>query len=264
MFNVRLIKAEGLRRFLVLAFYLGLLIVAVKVVSSDVDMAQKAPCLIVFLFVPIALWLELKRYIYVRANHELNEEDKPQSCLDHTRFVIKFDWLLKQYQNLAPFQEGYALLDLDRADEIKETLESRFGRRYELSKGRNFEHSYLLFLLSAVKKEQKKVKEHFEQIDKIFSSQQRLSGDLITLRYYIEAIYYTCTGEAKKAIERFEGLDLNAFKKRELTYYHYFLAKAYTLDHQYEKADESYRKAIELSPNNRYIANHPISGQKTK
>ncbi len=264
MFNVRLIKAEGLRRILVLLFYAAAAFVAVKVILSDADMSQKAMCLVVLAMMPFLLWFELKRYIYVRANHELNEEDKPEECLKHTRFVINSDFLLKQYQNLAPFQEGYALVDLDRADEVEETMKSRFKRRYEFSKGRNFEHTYLLFLLAALKKDRNRAKEHFEQIDKIFSSQERLSGDLITLRYYIEAIYHMSMGDAKKAIERFEGLDIKAFKRRELTYYHYFLSKAYVLDHQYEKAEAEYQEALKLSPNNLFIRNHPVQSGKTK
>lgn len=262
MFNVRLIKAEGLRRVLVLAFYLGMTVVSFSILFSNADMRQKAFALVVLVMIPVLLWLEFKRYIYVKANNELNQKDMPEECLKHTRFVIKSDFFLKQYQNMAPFQEGYALLDLDRADEIKKTLEERFGRRYELSKGRNFEHSYLLFQTAAAKNDRNRLKENYEEIEKIFSTQQRLSGDLITLRHYIEAVYLACTGDATKAIERFELLDINAFKKRELTYYNYFYARACQLNHDYEKAEELYRKAVESSPNNLFIRNHPITARK--
>lgn len=262
MFNVRLIKAEGLRRVLVLAFYLGMAIVSAVTLASEADMRQKAFALVVILLIPVLLWLEFKRFMYVKANNELNQKDLPQECLDHTRFVIKNDFLLKQYQNLAPFQEGYALLDLDRANEIRETLESRFGRFYEMSRGRNFEHSYLLFQTAAAKGDRNRLKENYETIEKIFSSQSRLSGDLITLKYYIEAVYLTCTGETKKALERFESLDTNAFKRREMTYYNYFYAKACLLDHDYDRAQDFYDKAVELSPNNLFIRNHPVSGRK--
>ena len=263
MFNVRLIKAEGLRRILVLAFYLGMAIVSVKSAVSDVDMRQKAFALVVLLMLPVLLWLEFKRFIYVKANNELNQKDMPEESLKHTRFVIKSDFL-KQYQNMAPFQEGYALLDLDQADEIKKTLETRFGRKYELSKGRNFEHSYLLFQAAAAKGDRNRLKENYEEIQKIFNSQPRLSGDLITLKFYIEAVFLACTGEAKKAIERFEGLDRSAFKRREMTYFHYFMAKALMMDQQYDRAEEEYAKARELSPNNRFIETHPIASHKTK
>ena len=262
MFNVRLIKAEGLRRILVLAFYLAMTVVSVMMLTSNADMRQKAFGLVVLVLIPFLLWFEYKRYVYVKANDELNKKDMPEECLKHTRFVIKTDILLKQYQNMAPFQEGYALLDLDRADEIKETLASRFGKRYELSKGRNFEHSYLLFQAAAAKGDRNHLKENYEEIEKIFNSQQRLSGDLITLRHYIEAINLACTGEASKALERFELLDTNAFKRREMTYYYYFYARACQMDHDYDKAEELYRKAVELSPNNRFIKNHPVTARK--
>ena len=263
MFNVRLIKAEGLRRILVLAFYLGMAVVSIKSVVSDALMQQKAFALVVLAMLPVLLWLEFKRYMYVKANGELNLKDMPEECLKHTRFVIKSDFL-KQYQNMAPFQEGYALLDLNRAGEIRKTLQERFGRRYELSKGRNFEHSYLLFQTAAAMGERNRLKENYEEIEKIFNAQQRLSGDLITLKYYIEAVYMACTGEARKAIERFEGLDKSAFKRREMTYYHYFMAKALMLDQQYDRAEEEYAKSRELSPGNRFIESHPLSSRKTK
>ncbi len=262
MFNVRLIKAEGLRRVLVLAFYLGMTVVSLNILLSNAEMRQKAFALVVLLMVPVLLWLEFKRYIYVKANNELNQKDMPEECLKHTRFVIKTDLLLKQYQNMAPFQEGYALLDLDRAEEIRKTLEERFKRKYEFSKGRNFEHSYLLFQAAAAKGDRNRLKENYEEIDRIFNTQQRLSGDLITLRHYIEAVNMACNGEAAKAIERFEHLDTNAFKRRELTYYNYFYAKACQMNHDYEKAEELYRKAVELSPNNLFLRNHPITARK--
>ena len=262
MFNVRLIKAEGIRRILVLLFYIAVTGVSIRTIINREEMGSIGLAIVWLFMVPFLLWFELKRYIYVKANDELNKKDMPEECLKHTRFVIKSDFLLKQYQNMAPFQEGYALLDLDRADEVKSTLEERFKRKYEYSKGRNFEHSYLLFQTAAAKGDRNRLKENYEEIEKIFSTQQRLSGDLITLRHYIEAVYLACTGEAAKAIERFELLDTNAFKRREMTYYNYFYARACQLNHDYDKAEELYRKAVELSPNNVFIRNHPITSRK--
>ena len=264
MFNVRLIKAEGLRRVIVLSFYLAAFIASVFIVSSNADIAQKASCLIVFILLPFGLWFEYKRYIYVKSNHELNDLDQPQACLDHTRFVMKYDFLLKQYQNLAPFQEGYALIDLNQINNVESVLESRFGKKYEKSKNLNFEHSYLLFQTAALKKDQKKVKEYYQQLDKVFNAQNRLSKDLITLRHYIDGIYYVCINENSKALDHFENLDTEAFKRRELTYYYYFSAKAYMLDQNYASAESYYAKAKELSPNNTFIVNHPIHSVKTK
>ena len=263
MFNVRLIKAEGLRRFLVLLFYAAAIVLAITWLAGKYTVAEKASAIILLVLVPFGLWNEYVRYIYTLGNKELNVLCDPEACLKHTRFVMKVDFLLHQYEHMAPFQEGYATIDIDRLQDVKKQLNDRLGKRYFKSMARNFEHIYLLFIVAVLSHDQGEVKAQYNEISKLFKAQERLSGDLITLKYFIEAIYKSATGNSKEALDMFEHLDTKAFKNRELTYYYYFLARTYNLERQYDKALEAHQKAKELSPKNLYVQNHEVVTHKS-
>lgn len=259
MFHVRLIKAEGLRRAIVLFFYIAALIVAILLLTNGTNVQEASSGLMVLVLIPFGLWFEFVRYIYTLGNKELNITGEPEKCLKHTRFVMKVDFFLHQYEEMAPYQEGLALMDLNMINEAKQQIRDRLGKRYDKEKEHNFELNFLLFSIAVAKKDPTDFKRCYEKMNKILGAQPRLSADVATLKNYIEGIHLMQNGEYIKAKNIFESLDTNAFKNRQLAYYYFYYSRILNNTNAKEKAQEAYNKALEIYPKNEYIKAHPIA-----
>ena len=260
MFHVRLIKAEGLRRAIVLFFYLAALVVSIILITNGTNVQEASSGLMVLILIPFGLWFEFVRYVYTLGNKELNILGEPEKCLKHTHFVMKVDFFLHQYEEMAPYQEGLAMMDLNMINDAKTRIRDRLGKRYEKEKQHNFELNFLLFTIAVAKKDSTDLKRCHENINKILGAQPRLSADVTTLKNYIEGIYLMQTGEYIKARNIFESLDIKAFKNRQLAYYYFYYSIILnnTFAKDKDKAQEMYKKALEIYPKNEYIKAHPI------
>ena len=259
MFHVRLIKAEGLRRTIVLFFYLGAFILSMSLISYGKTAQEASSGLMVLFLIPFGLWFEIVRYIYTLGNKELNITCQPDKCIKHTRFVMKVDFLLHQYEEMAPYQEGLAMLDLNMINDVKPQIMKRLGKRFDKEKEHNFELNFLLFTLAVAKNDHSSTKRCYDNINRILGTQTRLSTDVVTLKNYIDGIYLMQIGEYIKARNIFEELNIKAFKNRQLAYYYFYYSKILFNTKEENRSLEMYNKSLDIYPKNEYIKSHLLT-----
>lgn len=252
MQTVRLIKAEKLRRILVICFYCASAFTLIYFLNRARTPEEQFQYLFILLLLPVGIYLEILRYFYAKANDALNIDCDAARCYKLITIVEKAD-LIRRFKVSVCYLKGFALLSLNRSGEVKEMIEKQLGAGMTAKRKLDFEYNYLMFSIAAVRDDKAELKSSYENMRRIFKLSKRISGDIRSLESLIDAIYQCRTHQYKAAEASFARIRAGALKPHEQAYYYYYLAILCSETKREDDAHSYYEKACETAPKIPYI-----------
>jgi len=255
MFNVKLIRAEGLRRVLVALFYIGYVFSMVYCIVHARENENISAYYILLAIVPFGVWCEVLRCLYLKANDALNLSCDPKRCLRLLSVVQKTD-ILHQYQVLAPYLRGFAQLDMNHAAAVEGSVLTQAGTAMTAKRRLDFEFNFLMFSAAVALHDFPKTQQYFETLQRIFSVAKRTTADIISLQKLISGIFLLRSTRISEAAAVLNTVNPEALKPRMRAYFCFYLSELYLASGQRGAAEEAYRKAVSLAPAILLIAEH--------
>ncbi len=255
VFTVRLIKAERLRRMLVLLFYGAYAVAMGYCLVHAANQSDQFLYGFLLLFVPFGLLYELVRYYFGKSSDALNRQCDPALALRCLGVVRRAD-LLSRYRTQAGHLEGLALLDQDRVGEAQTLIETRLDKLLGTNTSLHFEYNYLCFSVAAVCGDKEKLQDCHAALKKIIGLKQKPGADLVSLFNCIDGIFHLQCRAYDAAEEAFDRVQLEALSTREQARCFYYRAVLCARQKAPEASQQLYERALALAPEIALFQNH--------
>lgn len=247
MFGIKLIKAERLRRFLVILFYLGFAVTMIYCFLHTDNSDDKVLYILLCVFIPFGLWYEMIRYKYTKCNDYLHDRCCPNKVLRLTQFIYKYD-IFKRYKLQTMYLEGFALIDLARMEDAKNFILKSLDRLAGTGKKLNFEYNYLNFMLWTIEKDRKEVQIYYTSLKKIFSMNKNSNENILSLKYMVDGIYCYTNKQYKNAKMFFDRVKSELLGKHECAWYYFYFSKILYENNEVKNSTQYFLKACEMAP----------------
>jgi len=258
MFSVRLIKAEGLRRVLVVMFYFAYTITMIYCMVHTPAMNDRVVYGVLWLFVPFGTLYEIIRFQYAKANDSLHQHCNPKAAMQHLRFVNRADFL-KRYILQAAYLESAAMIDQNEIDDAEKFIADRLDKMLNTNKKLNFEYNYLHFTICVVREDKKQIHAYYLALERIFQVQKKFHTDLLSLKSSIDGAYYLTEGRLDKSQKAFSKANPDLLGNRERAWHYYYLSRLSYQLNQPNYAEQYYIQATRLAPGIPLFSNRPTN-----
>lgn len=244
---------KGLRRFafgnttrnvITYTLYVAFTVYTGIKLFQEPSMPGKATyAILLILFLGIALWAEYLRFLYRQMISALTMD-----CNLNKADLLKQDLIKKDffhaYRNTLYIFDTLYFMDQEQPQACIEIMEDHY-KFFHNSLDTMLIYNYTCFMAHYKLGNKTKVKSYYTKTTNMKGA--KIKGNKLSPLYsweYIDAIYYVCIHDDKKAKQAFDHTNIENLNHRELTHYYFEYAKLCEKLHLTKEAKQYYEQAV--------------------